>query len=96
MFSFFFLFQKRDKQWPLWLPRKQYGEGYADILTKNPKIKVVGKLLNWMGGKYKRVKILAIETLDLTIRSLNWYINIVEFPYALYKENNLQVKVWQF
>lgn len=41
---------KRDKQWPLWLPRKQYGEGYADILTKNPKIKVVGKLLNWMGG----------------------------------------------
>lgn len=49
-----------------------------------------------MGGKYKRVKILAIETLDLTIRSLNWYIKIVEFPYALYKENNLQVKVWQF
>ncbi|KAK3093580.1 hypothetical protein FSP39_017690 [Pinctada imbricata] len=39
---------KRDKQWPLWMPRKQYGQGLADFLGRNPK--VFGKVFNWMGG----------------------------------------------
>lgn len=39
---------KRHKQWPLWLPRKQYGEGFAHFLKLN-KI-VFGRILNWLGG----------------------------------------------
>lgn len=39
---------KRDKQWPLWLPRKQYGIGYASFIGRNKKL--FGKMFNWMGG----------------------------------------------
>ncbi|XP_041361888.1 platelet-activating factor acetylhydrolase 2, cytoplasmic-like [Gigantopelta aegis] len=39
---------KKYKQWPLWLPRKEYGLGYVHFLGKNPK--VFGKLFNWLGG----------------------------------------------
>lgn len=40
---------KRNTQWPLWLPRKQYGFGYANFLRRNPK-NIVGKIFNWIGG----------------------------------------------
>lgn len=39
---------KRDKQWPLWLPRKQYGIGYASFIGRSKT--VFGNLFNWMGG----------------------------------------------
>lgn len=39
---------KRDRQWPLWLPRKQYGLGYICGYLKRPRI--FGKLFNWLGG----------------------------------------------
>ncbi|XP_071110932.1 platelet-activating factor acetylhydrolase-like [Haliotis cracherodii] len=39
---------KRDRQWPLWIPRRQYGIGYMYFLGRNPKI--FGKLFNWLGG----------------------------------------------
>ncbi|XP_076456411.1 platelet-activating factor acetylhydrolase 2, cytoplasmic-like [Babylonia areolata] len=39
---------KRDRQWPLWLPRKQYGWGYVHFLRRNTKL--FGKLFNWLGG----------------------------------------------
>ncbi|XP_071143218.1 platelet-activating factor acetylhydrolase-like [Mytilus edulis] len=39
---------KRDKQWPLWLPRKQYGNGYAYFIRRSKS--VLGKMFNWMGG----------------------------------------------
>ncbi|CAG5124854.1 unnamed protein product, partial [Candidula unifasciata] len=39
---------KGYKQWPLWLPRKQYTHGYVHFLKKN-KI-VFGRLAHWMGG----------------------------------------------
>lgn len=39
---------KREVQWPLWLPRKQYGHGYAYFRRKN--MKVFGAILNWLGG----------------------------------------------
>ncbi|XP_052764491.1 platelet-activating factor acetylhydrolase 2, cytoplasmic-like [Mya arenaria] len=39
----------RDTQWPLWLPRKQYGHGYAKFLRCNPR-KLAGKFFNWLGG----------------------------------------------
>ncbi|KAL5014576.1 hypothetical protein ScPMuIL_008846 [Solemya velum] len=39
---------KRDRQWPKWCPRKQYGHGYAYYLGTSKK--VFGKILNWMGG----------------------------------------------
>ncbi|KAL8572853.1 hypothetical protein ACOMHN_011102 [Nucella lapillus] len=39
---------KRDRQWPLWLPRKQYGLGYVHFLRRNTKL--FGKLFNWIGG----------------------------------------------
>lgn len=53
--SFFRLFYPVDKtdilqrntQWPLWLPRKEYGFGYAYFLKKT---KLFGKFLNWLGG----------------------------------------------
>lgn len=40
---------ERHTQWPLWLPRKQYGHGYAKFLKKKP-TKFLGKLFNWLGG----------------------------------------------
>ncbi|KAK6167477.1 hypothetical protein SNE40_021496 [Patella caerulea] len=39
---------KRDRQWPLWLPRKQYGHGYVYFLGRN--IKTFGKFFNWYVG----------------------------------------------
>ncbi|CAH1773780.1 unnamed protein product [Owenia fusiformis] len=39
---------ERHLQWPLWLPRKHYFEGYADFL--NWPAKVFGKLLQYFGG----------------------------------------------
>lgn len=38
---------KRNTQWPLWLPRKQYAIGYARFLRRN---KLMGKFFNWLGG----------------------------------------------
>ncbi|XP_064597792.1 platelet-activating factor acetylhydrolase 2, cytoplasmic-like [Liolophura sinensis] len=38
----------RDKQWPRWLPRKQYGAGYVYFLSRNTKI--FGRVFNWLGG----------------------------------------------
>lgn len=43
-------FQKRNTQWPLWLPRKQYAFGYAHFLKRNY-AKLVGTLFHWLGGK---------------------------------------------
>lgn len=40
---------KRNTQWPLWLPRKQYGFGYAHFLKRNHS-KLFGKFFNWLGG----------------------------------------------
>ncbi|KAL4217584.1 Platelet-activating factor acetylhydrolase [Mactra antiquata] len=38
---------KRNTQWPLWLPRKEYAHGYAIFLKKK---KLFGKFINWLGG----------------------------------------------
>lgn len=40
--------EKSYKQWPLWLPRKQYAHGYIYFLKKN---KIFGKLANLIGGE---------------------------------------------
>ncbi|GFN95849.1 platelet-activating factor acetylhydrolase [Plakobranchus ocellatus] len=40
--------QRAYKQWPLWLPRKQYAHGYMYFLKKNRTI--FGRLANWLGG----------------------------------------------
>ncbi|XP_013380544.1 platelet-activating factor acetylhydrolase 2, cytoplasmic [Lingula anatina] len=40
--------KKCQMQWPLWLPRKQYGKGYCYFRRKNTK--VFGRLFNWIGG----------------------------------------------
>lgn len=40
---------KRNTQWPLWLPRKQYGVGYAHFIKRNY-TKLFGRLINWIGG----------------------------------------------
>ena len=42
-------FQKREAQWPLWLPRKKYGKGYAYFRRYNTK--VFGTLMNIIGGE---------------------------------------------
>ncbi|OWF45167.1 platelet-activating factor acetylhydrolase-like [Mizuhopecten yessoensis] len=39
---------KRHKQWPLWLPRRQYSEGFAHYLKLNTK--VFGKIFKWLAG----------------------------------------------
>ncbi|BFZ21362.1 hypothetical protein BsWGS_24401 [Bradybaena similaris] len=39
---------KGYKQWPLWLPRKQYAHGYVHFLKKNKT--VFGRLAHWLGG----------------------------------------------
>ena len=46
---FFPSFQQREAQWPLWLPHKQYGKGYAYFRRKNTKVH--GRLINKLGGK---------------------------------------------
>lgn len=40
--------QRAYKQWPLWLPRKQYAHGYMYFLKKNTTI--FGRLAHWLGG----------------------------------------------
>lgn len=40
---------ERNTQWPLWLPRKQYGLGYAHFIKRHSK-RIWGKIINWLGG----------------------------------------------
>lgn len=40
---------KRNTQWPLWLPRKQYALGYAHFLKRNY-TKIFARLFHWIGG----------------------------------------------
>lgn len=40
---------ERNTQWPLWLPRKQYGLGYAHFIKRHSK-RFWGKIINWLGG----------------------------------------------
>ncbi|KAK3742583.1 hypothetical protein RRG08_023415 [Elysia crispata] len=39
---------KAYKQWPLWLPRKQYAHGYMYFLKKN--LTIFGRVAHWLGG----------------------------------------------